>query len=113
MRLFNFSQDDNPTYCTSGRCEECQNGQRAFLHEAMMKIFAEKLALPDDVDEWGRLTYEKEAQERQKKCKSKKRKKSHEVVNVTEGKKGPSSVNEEGGQGNVNRRDHDQKRRGF
>ena len=30
VRLFNFSQDDNPTYCTSGRCEECQNGQRSY-----------------------------------------------------------------------------------
>ena len=67
VRLFNFSQDDHPTYCTSGRCTECQNGQRAQLHQAMMKIFNEKLALPDETDEWGRRAYEKEAKEKERK----------------------------------------------
>ena len=75
VRLFNFSQDDYPTYCTSGRCQECSDGQKAALHQSMIKIFAEKLALPDDTDEWGRLAYEKEAREMERKREKEKKEK--------------------------------------
>ncbi len=65
--MFNFSQDDHPTYCVGGRCQDCLDSQKASLHTAMLKIFNDNLALPDDVDEWGRQKYEREAQEKRRK----------------------------------------------
>lgn len=62
VRLFNFAKDDFPSYCTRGRCTECDRGNTAALHQ----LVGERLALPDDCDEWGRLAYEKEEKEAQR-----------------------------------------------
>ena len=87
VRLFNFAKEDFPSFCTSGRCAECERANTGFYHQGILKLVGEKLNLPDDCDEWGRLTYEKEeedarvkkeARERRRQERERKEKEKHE-----------------------------------
>eukprot|EP00434_Breviolum_minutum_P004941 symbB.v1.2.004358.t1/scaffold240.1/size264318/14 len=73
VRLFNFAKEDFPSFCTSGRSAESERANTGFYHQGILKLVGEKLGLPDDCDEWGRLTYEKEEDEAREKREARER----------------------------------------
>ena len=80
VRLFNFAKEDFPSFCASGRCAECDRSNTGFYHQGILKLVGQKLGLPDDCDEWGRQTYEKEEDEAREKREARERRRQEREI---------------------------------